>query len=57
MKIAKAFICDLFKIYWKETTMEINDNEVIELGGLILTIYICLGFLFLLNYVGVISVF
>ena len=46
-----------FAIYWEETTMRINDNEVIELGGFILTIFVFLGGLFLLNHTGVISVF
>jgi uncharacterized protein YdeI (YjbR/CyaY-like superfamily) len=52
-----AFMCSFFAVYWEETTMRINDNEVIELGGFILTIFVFLGGLFLLNYTGVISVF
>jgi hypothetical protein len=50
-------MCSFFKIYWEETTIEINDNVVIELGGFILIIFIFLISLFLLNYIGVISVF
>jgi len=52
-----AVMCSFFAVYWEETTMRINDNEVIELGGFILTIFVFLGGLFLLNYTGVISVF
>ncbi len=42
------FVCRIFDIYWEETTMRINDNEVIELGGFILTVFVFLGGLFLL---------
>ena len=52
-----AVMYSFFAVYWEETTMRINDNEVIELGGFILTIFVFLGGLFLLNYTGVISVF
>jgi hypothetical protein len=52
-----AVMCSFFAVYWEETTMRINDNEVIELGGFILTIFVFLGGLFLLNHTGVISVF
>ena len=52
-----AVMCSFFDVYWEETTMRINDNEVIELGGFILTIFVFLGGLFLLNHTGVISVF
>ena len=42
---------NFFNIYWEETTMRINDNEVIEFGGFILTIFVFLGGLFLFNYI------
>lgn len=51
-----AVMCSFFDVYWEETTMRINDNEVIELGGFILTIFVFLSGLFLLNHIGVISV-
>jgi hypothetical protein len=52
-----AVMCSFFDFYWKETTVRINDNVVIELGGFILIVFISLISLFLLNYIGVISVF
>jgi hypothetical protein len=52
-----AVMCSFFDVYLEETTMRISDNEVIELGGFILTIFMFLGGLFLLNHIGVISVF
>lgn len=45
----KSFICSFFNVYWEETTMRINDNEVIELGGFILVILVFLGGLFLFD--------
>jgi len=52
-----AVMCNFFVVYWEETTIRINDKEVIELGGFILIIFLFLGGLFLLNYTGVINVF
>ncbi len=52
-----AVMCSFFDFYCEETTIRINDNQVIELGGFILTIFVFLGCLFCLNYTGVISVF
>jgi len=52
-----AFMCSFFAVYWEETTMRINDNEVIELGGFILTIFVFLIGLFFLNYTCIINVF
>ena len=49
-------MCNFFMIFWKETTIKINDKEVIELGGFILTLFMFLGCLFTLNYIGVISI-
>jgi len=52
-----SVMCSFFDFYWKETTVRINDKEVIELGGFILILFVFLGGLFLLNYIGFISVF
>jgi hypothetical protein len=38
-----------FKFFWKETTVRISDNEVIELGGFIISLFIFLGILGLLK--------
>jgi hypothetical protein len=52
-----AVMCSFFVIYWKETTVEISKNEVIEFGGFIIVILVFLTSLFSLNYTGVINVF
>lgn len=52
-----AVMSSFFEVYWKETTIEISKNEIIELGGPILVIFVFLTFLFLLNYIGVINLF
>ena len=52
-----AVMCSFFVIYWKETTVEISKNEVIELGGFVIVILVFLTSLSLLNYIGVINVF
>jgi hypothetical protein len=43
----------LFKFFWKETTMQISDTEVIELGGFIISLFIFLGILGLLKLNGI----
>jgi len=53
----KTLIYTLFKSYWEETTVQINDKEVIELGGFIICLFIVIGSLFLFDYFGFISVF
>jgi hypothetical protein len=53
----KTLMYTLFKSYWKETTVQINDKEVIELGGFIICLFIVIGSLFLFDYFGFISVF
>ena len=52
-----AVMRSFLNIFWEETTIRISDNEIIELGGFILTIFLFLSGLFLLNHIGVISVF
>ena len=52
-----AVMCSFLEVYWKETTIQISKNEVIELGGFILVILVFLSSLFLLNHIGVIIVF
>lgn len=41
-----------FKFFWKETTIRISDNEVIELGGFIISLFLFLGILGLLKLIG-----
>jgi hypothetical protein len=41
-----------FKFFWKETTVRISDNEVLELGGFIISLFIFLGILGLLKLIG-----
>jgi hypothetical protein len=41
-----------FKFFWKETTVKISDNEVLELGGFIISLFIFLGVLGLLKLIG-----
>jgi hypothetical protein len=43
-----------FDFFWKETTVRISDREVLELGGFIVSIFIFLGILGLLNLIGII---
>ena len=43
----------LFKFFWKETTVRISDTEVIELGGFIISLFIFLGILGLLGFIGI----
>lgn len=48
----KKTIDYLLSVYWEETTIRISDNEVIELGGFIISLLILSGLLLLLNYMG-----
>ena len=42
-----------FKFFWKETAVRISDNEIIELGGFIISLFFFLGILGLLKLIGV----
>lgn len=42
-----------FKFFWKETTVRISDNEVLELGGFIISLFIFLGILGIIKLIGV----
>lgn len=57
IKKLKAFGNSFFSEYWKETTIRISENQVIELGGFIATLIFFLCGLFLLNYLNVIHLF
>jgi hypothetical protein len=42
---------NFFKFFWKETTVRISDNEVIELGGFIISLFIFLCILGLISII------
>lgn len=52
-----GFISSFFEFYWKETTIRISENMVIELGGFILVLLIFILFLNLLNHTGIVNIF
>ncbi len=53
----KTFLYSFFKYYWEETTIRINDREVIELGGFVICMFILIGSMSLLDHFGFINVF
>lgn len=53
----KKLMYSFFKNCWEELTVQINDREVIELGGFVICLFIVIGSLFLFDYFGFINVF